>query len=75
MVTNRTNQMSRGHLLSIDEVAEYLGISPRTLMDRHYRDRIGLAGVRIGKRIRFAEEDLSKFIERCREMVLTQDTK
>ena len=75
MVTNRTNQMSRGHLLSIDEVADYLGISPRTLMDRNYRNRIGLAGVRIGRRIRFAEEDLFKFIKRSREMSVTQDTK
>jgi hypothetical protein len=59
--------MSIERLLSIQDVADRLGLSAQTLRDRSYRMRIGLRGIKVGRKIRFTELDLAKFIEARRE--------
>lgn len=58
---------------SIDEAAELLKISPRSLADRRYRVRLGLPGRKIGRRLIFAEEDIWRIIERGREPLPDED--
>ena len=53
--------------LNIDEAARLLSISPRSLADRRYRLRLGLAARKIGRRIIFLEEDILKLLERGKE--------
>jgi hypothetical protein len=54
-------------LLKLTEVAERLGLSPVSLQNGAYRQRIGLPITRIGNAVRVAEIDLARFIERHRE--------
>lgn len=56
----RTIEATR--LLSIADAADRLGISARTLQDRRYRERIGFRGIRIGRKIKFSEVDLVRFL-------------
>lgn len=53
--------------LDIDRVAKLLGVSPRSVADRRYRERIGLAGRRVGRRLVFVREDVIAVLERGRE--------
>lgn len=53
-----------GKALNVDEAARLLGVSPRSLGDRRYRERIGLAARRVGRRIVFARADLVALLER-----------
>jgi hypothetical protein len=54
-------------LLSKEETARRLGISPVSLSDKRYRLRIGLPGTKVGRRLGFAEPDVEKLIARGRE--------
>ena len=54
-------------LLTPEEAAQRLGLSPRSLCDKRYRFRIGLPATKIGRRIGFAESDVEKLINRGRE--------
>jgi len=54
-------------LLTLEDTAQRLGVSPRSLADKRYRARIGLPGTKIGRRITFNEADVTKLIDRCRE--------
>ena len=54
-------------LLTADEAATRLGISPRSLLDKRYRLRIGLPATKIGRRVGFAENDVDRLITRGRE--------
>jgi hypothetical protein len=54
-------------LISADETAERLCVSPRSLLDKRYRLRIGLNAVRIGRRLGFIEADVERLITRGRE--------
>ncbi len=56
-------------LLSADEVADVLGLSPRTLRDKRYRARIGLSGVKVGKFLRFLGKDVEDLIQKSRESI------
>ncbi|MDE2058615.1 MAG: hypothetical protein KGL31_06615 [candidate division NC10 bacterium] len=53
--------------VSIEKTAERLSVSPRSLADRRYRVRLGLAAVRIGRRLTFSESDIEKLIREGRE--------
>ncbi len=55
-------------IYTIDEAAAVLRISPRSLSDRRYRLRLGLAGRKIGRRILFTEDDLARLLEEGREI-------
>lgn len=65
-LTNKEEQMLQ-QTLTIDEAAKLLSISPRSLADRRYRLRLGLAARKIGKRVVFLEGDLLRILERGRE--------
>lgn len=64
---DRRKTMSVERLLSIQDVADRLGLSAKTLRDRSYRMRIGLRGIKIGRKIRFAEADLARFLKARRK--------
>lgn len=54
--------------LSLDQAAELLKISPRSLADRRCRARLGLAARKIGPRkIVFIEAEVIRLIERGKE--------
>lgn len=52
---------------SVEQAAAILQVSPRSLSDKRYRARLGLAGRKIGKRLIFAEEDVLRLLKRGRE--------
>ncbi len=55
-------------IIPVDEAAQRLGISPRSLFDKRFRTRTGLPAVKIGlRRIGFDERDIERIIERGRE--------
>ncbi len=56
--------MPRGKLLSIDQLAEYLGVSRDTIVRRW--ESWGLHPVRIGRQVRFTEFDVDRFLKRAR---------
>lgn len=53
--------------VSLEQAAERLSVSPRSLSDRRYRVRLGLAAVKIGRRLTFSEADIEKIIRAGRE--------
>lgn len=55
---------STGPLLSIAEVAEFLGVSPKTV--RRLMQR-GLPSVRFGRLVRFEQRDLLRWVEARKE--------
>jgi excisionase family DNA binding protein len=48
-------------LLTVDEVAERLGVAPRTLYRWFEQGRLG--GVKVGRLVRFREEDIDAFLD------------
>ena len=56
-------------LYSVQEVALWLGCQPGSLRDPRYRTRIGLAAIRIGGRLMFAEDDVEQLLARNREQL------
>lgn len=54
-------------LVDVLETAVRLGVSPRSIIDRRYRLRIGLHGVHVGRRLLFDECEIDRLIERGRE--------
>ena len=54
-------------IVSVEETASRLNVRPKSLLDKRFRARIGLAAVHIGRRIGFTEEDLERIITRGRE--------
>jgi hypothetical protein len=54
-------------LLNLEQAAERLAVSPRSLGDRRFRLRVGLHAIRVGRRIGFAEDDVDRLIMRGRE--------
>lgn len=55
-------------LLPVNEAAQRLGISPRSLSDKRFRLKTGLPAIKIGmRRIGFDERDIERMIEQGRE--------
>jgi hypothetical protein len=54
-------------IVSVEETATRLNVRPKSLLDKRFRARIGLAAVHIGRRIGFAEGDIERLIIRGRE--------
>jgi excisionase family DNA binding protein len=50
-------------LISRDEAAAYLGVSPKTLATWHCRKRYALPVVKLGRSVKYRVSDLEKFIE------------
>ncbi|MGZ5385467.1 MAG: helix-turn-helix transcriptional regulator [Acidimicrobiia bacterium] len=53
-------------LLSVDELAEYLGVPVRTIYDWRQRGQ-GPHGIRIGRHLRFAVSDVLSWIDAQRD--------
>jgi len=53
------------HLLTIDQVAAFLNVSPKTV--RRLMQR-GLPSVRVGRLVRFAERDVLRWVEARKEV-------
>ena len=51
-------------LLTIDQVAEFLGVSPKTVRRLMRR---GLPSVRVGRLVRFEQRDLLRWVEARKE--------
>jgi hypothetical protein len=51
-------------LLDKHQVAEMLGIKPGTVDHAHWRQRVGLRGVKFGKSKRYLLSDIQKMVER-----------
>lgn len=60
-------------LLTLRETAAILGLSPTSLANVHYRQRLGLPIVKIGAAVRIIEQDLTHWITRHREPVQVQE--
>jgi len=56
-------------LLTVDEVAEILHVSPAWVYDHADRKRPVIPSVRLGKAVRFRPEDVEAFIERMTRRV------
>lgn len=54
-------------LLSLEETAERLTLSPRSLADWRYRARLGLPAVKLGRKVVFEEDAVEQLIIRGRE--------
>lgn len=55
-------------IVPVDEAAQRLGVSPRSLLDKRFRLRTGLPAIKIGmRRIGFDERDIERMIEQGRE--------
>ena len=57
----------RGRLLTIQEAADYLGISRASLAGRGWRIKNRLPAIKVGRSVRFDKEALERWIERHRE--------
>lgn len=54
-------------LIDVLETARRLGVSPRSVVDRRYRMRLGLHGTHVGRRLLFDEGEIEGIIRRGRE--------
>jgi transcriptional regulator with XRE-family HTH domain len=65
--------MSRKHLLSVDDVAELLGIAPSTLSKWRQTGTPDLPYLRINGRIRYRASDVDEFIDDAEEAALDDE--
>lgn len=56
-------------LIDVLETAHRLGVSPRSIIDRRYRARLGLHGTHVGRRLLFDEGEIETIIRRGREFL------
>ena len=57
------NEKNNNRLLKIQDLGDYLGISPSTIREYLRRGHWKIPHFRIGRAIRFKHEDVMKFIE------------
>jgi len=51
-------------LLTLEEAAEYLRLTPGALYtQRHRREKPGVLGIRVGRKILYRPSDLNRFLE------------
>lgn len=61
-------EKTAARIVPVDEAAQRLGVSPRSLLDKRFRLRTGLPAIKIGmRRIGFDERDIERMIEQGRE--------
>lgn len=58
---------SNQQLLTIREVAKILHVAENTLRNKHFREKLGLTVIRVGRGIRFSQDDVDEFILRSVE--------
>jgi hypothetical protein len=61
--------------LSLLDAAVALGVAPRSLADKRFRARIGLAGRHVGKKLVFAESDVVALLERGKETFVSVESR
>lgn len=49
--------------LTTKEAAALLRVTPRTLRDRRFRERVGLRPIYLGKRLRFRTADIKRLLD------------
>lgn len=54
-------------VITLEDAALRLGLSPRSLADKRFRTRIGLPGIKLGRRLGFDERDVERLIIHGRE--------
>ncbi len=54
-------------LLTADEAGQRLNLATRSLLDKRFRLRLGLHAVKLGRALRFDEDELDALIEKSRE--------
>jgi hypothetical protein len=54
-------------LLTIREASEQLRLSPSSLKNKQYRQRLGIPVVYLGSSVRFTAQDLEQFVARNRQ--------
>jgi excisionase family DNA binding protein len=59
-------------LMTIEEVAEVLSVSTTTVRSKHFRNRVGLNIIRVGRSIRFSRQELESWISRHVEVAEDQ---
>jgi len=57
-------------MMTVDEVAEFLAVSPSSV--RRYVDRGELPVVRFGGSVRFDSDDVERLVERCKAKASTE---
>lgn len=55
--------------LSLEEAADLLKVSPRSLADRRYRLKLPLQARKIGRKVVFVEDDVIRLLEHGREPI------
>jgi predicted DNA-binding transcriptional regulator AlpA len=65
--------MSRPQLLDTDQAAEFLGLSPTTLVTWRSTQRYDLPFVKIGASVRYDEADLVAFIESRKQRISAEE--
>ncbi|MGF1617715.1 MAG: helix-turn-helix domain-containing protein [Acidimicrobiia bacterium] len=63
------------HLLTLEETAEYLRLTPGALYTQRYRrEKPGVLGIRVGRRVLFRPSDIDRFLdERLSEVEVDED--
>lgn len=66
----------RERLLTLDEAAAYLRLTPGALYTQRYRrEKPGVLGIRVGKRVLYRPSDIDRFLdERLNEPELESET-
>jgi hypothetical protein len=54
-------------VITLEDAAMRLGLSPRSLADKRFRIRLGLPGIKLGRRLGFDEGDVEQLIAHGRE--------
>ena len=65
----------REQLLTLEETAEYLRLTPGALYTQRYRrEKPGVLGIRVGRRVLFRPSDIDHFLdERLSEVEVDED--
>ena len=74
MRTQQTTLSGLDPLVSVDELAEYLGVPIRTIYDWRQTGH-GPRGIRIGRHLKFAVSDVSAWLDTQRDAIPSPDSR
>lgn len=61
-------------LLTVQETAEYLRLTPGALyMQRHRGEKPGALGIRVGRKVLFRSSDIDRFLQELSQSALDDD--
>jgi hypothetical protein len=58
--------------LNLEQAAELLKVSPRSLADKRYRAKLPLPARKVGRKIIFLEADIARLLDRNIERLVAQ---